>query len=35
MLAFELAMLKARGNMDSEAGKDYLLSCGLLEEGEC
>lgn len=34
MLAFELAMLKARGNMDSEAGKDYLLSCGLLEEGE-
>jgi hypothetical protein len=34
MLAFELAMLKARGHMDSEEGKDYLMSCGLLEDGE-
>lgn len=34
MLAFELAMLKARGHMDSDEGKDYLLSSGLLEEGE-
>ena len=34
MLAFELAMLKARGNMDSDAGRDYLLSCGLLADGE-
>lgn len=34
MLAFELAMLKARGNMDSEAGKQYLLSSGLMVKGE-
>jgi len=34
MLAFELSMLKARGKMDSEAGKEYLLSSGLMVKGE-
>lgn len=34
MLAFELAMLKARGNMDSEAGREYLAASGLMEAGE-
>ena len=34
MLAFELAMLKARGKIDSEEARDFLLQEGLLEPGE-
>ena len=34
MLAFELAMLKSRGNMDSDEGKAYLEGSGLLHLGE-
>jgi len=34
MLAFELAMLKSRGNMDSDEGRGYLERSGLLVPGE-
>ena len=34
MLGFELAMLKARGKIDSSAGKDFLEAEGLLCPGE-
>jgi len=34
MLAFELAVLKPKGLMDSEAGREYLTAQGLLEVGE-
>eukprot|EP00947_MAST-08B_sp_MAST-8B-sp1_P003693 g3693.t1 len=34
MLAYELAVLKARGEIDTNAGRDFLLSSGLLVEGE-
>lgn len=34
MLAFELAVLKARGQIDSEDARTFLLDEGLLEEGE-
>lgn len=33
-LAFELAMLKARGQMDADASRDYLTRAGLLEADE-
>jgi hypothetical protein len=32
--AFELAMLKSRGNMDSDEGRAYLEGVGLLAPGE-
>ncbi|KAL1499372.1 hypothetical protein AB1Y20_011578 [Prymnesium parvum] len=34
VLTHEVAMLKARGEMDSEEGRQYLLKAGLMEEGE-
>lgn len=34
MLAFELAMFKARGKIDAEEARDFLLQEGLLEPGE-
>lgn len=34
LLAFELAVLKSRGHMDSDQGKAYVTDLGLLEPGE-
>ena len=34
ILAFELAMLKARGHMDDDEGKQFLENAGLIEDGE-
>lgn len=34
MLAMELAMLKARGHMDSNEGRDYLINSGLALKNE-
>ena len=34
LLAFELAVLKSRGHMDSPQGKAYVTDLGLLEPGE-